>query len=527
MFLTVQEMIEKGGFADFSILAGEAGLCGNAVKTICVIDTAEIEGWLFGGEFLLSSGYIFRDYPEQLASLIETAHREGAAALGIKVGRYIDKIPQTVLATADRLSFPLIGIPPHYAHTDIINPAFVTIADRRAEIMNQSEELRTAFFDILLEGGSLEAILSHLRGYIRRDILFVDTYTGTRQTAGDSLEFGQVADEAPLAFLMEHFPHEAVEIGPKTRGHLFINGEVGDKQGTIAVHHAKDALRLHLKWESEKWKIERGRGSYFVQDILYKRFRREAEIVSRACALGWDFDSPQAVAFVTVDSGRSVRQTPEEPHIGAFEFFHAALASIQTGEIPHTLMEGGMAFILKAPPTAWRGMKTALAEAFAGARRAARHKTGLHLVMGVGAPVESMMSCDRSFREALRVAAMAREGDDAQIPLFWEDMGVYRLLAPIVDSQESADFVGDHLGPLLGTGAEGNGRDSLLQTLFCVIRSNWQLKPVAAEMNLHYNTVKYRYRRMEEILGLDLGLPATRLSLALAMELYMLNRAKS
>lgn len=526
MFLTVQEMIEKAGFADFSILAGEAGLIENAVKTICVIDTAEIEGWLFGGEFLLSSGYIFRDDPEQLASLIETAHRDGAAALGIKVGRYIDQIPRNVLATADRLSFPLIGIPPHYAHTDIINPAFVTIADRRAEIMNQSEKIRTAFFDILIEDGSLEAILSHLREQIRRDILFVDTYTGARRTACDSVEFGQMADEAPLAFLMEHFPHEVVAVGLKTRGHLFINGEVGGKQGNIAMHHAKDALQLHLKWESEKWKIERGRGSYFVQDILYKRFRRESEIVSRARMLGWDFDSPQAVAFIAVDSTRSIRQTPEEPHVSAFKFFHTALGSIQTGDIPHTLMEGGMAFILKAPSASWRGMKQALADAFAGARRAARHKTGLHLVMGIGAPTESMMSCDRSFREALRVAAMAREGDGAQIPLFWEDMGVYRLLAPIVDSQESADFVDEYLGPLLGDGTVGGPRDSLLQTLFCVIRSNWQLKPVADEMNLHYNTVKYRYRRIEETLGFDLELPANRLNLALAMELYVLNRTK-
>jgi purine catabolism regulator len=56
-----------------------------------------------------------------------------------------------------------------------------------------------------------------------------------------------------------------------------------------------------------------------------------------------------------------------------------------------------------------------------------------------------------------------------------------------------------------------------------VIRNNWRLKPVAAAMNLHYNTVKYRYRKIGEILGVDLESRDARINLALAMELYMLN----
>ena len=121
---------------------------------------------------------------------------------------------------------------------------------------------------------------------------------------------------------------------------------------------------------------------------------------------------------------------------------------------------------------------------------------------------------------------MARENQNAAIPAFWEDMGVYKLLAAIYDTQEARDFQLEHLGKLIEPGGNGSSRDSLLQTLFCVIQHNWQLKPVASAMNLHYNTVKYRYHKIEEILGVDLESRAARMTLSLAMELYIMNRAE-
>ena len=527
IYLTVQEMIEKGGFSDFAVLAGEKGVHEREVKTICVIDTPDIEGWIFGGEFLLSSGFIFKDYPEQLGRLIETVSREGAAALGVKSGRYIDRIPQEVLRTADRLSFPLIGIPTHYAHTDIINPALITIADRKAEMMDRTEEVRRRFVDVMTGEASLAAVLSLLREYLHRELLFVDAVTGERSAMADSLEFGRAAEDAPLAFLIDHFPHEAIPLAGKPRGYLFMDRQADEQAAGMALIHGRDALRLYLKWEAERWRIERGRGALFVQDVLYKRFRHDSEVRSRGRSLGWDFDGRHAVVLLSVDRGRSIHHEPEEPHIGAYEVFRSLLPRVQQQPAPYTTLEEGMAFIVKAPEERWQKVQDELLETFAVARRNARQKTGLHLLMGVGAPVSDILSSDKSFREAKRVVAMARESEDPNFPCFWEGMGVYKLLAPIHDTQDAHSFMTEQLGPLLresGSGAPMH--DSLLHTLFCVIKNNWQLKPVAAAMNLHYNTVKYRYRKIEEILGRDLESQTVRIGLALAMELHMLGRSE-
>jgi len=45
-------------------------------------------------------------------------------------------------------------------------------------------------------------------------------------------------------------------------------------------------------------------------------------------------------------------------------------------------------------------------------------------------------------------------------------------------------------------------------------------------MNLHYNTVKYRYRKIQELLGADIDKPAVRINLAFAKELYKINKIR-
>ena len=522
MNLTVQQMIDQGGFSDFQIYAGEAGLRTREIKTVCVIDTPDIEGWLFGGEFLLTSGYIFKDNPEQLRGLIETASRANAAALGIKMERYIDRIPQDVLRIADRLSFPLIGIPHHYAHTDIINPVLVTISDNMARMMHISDEIRKEFFNILITGEPLDSLLSLLNRYIKRELLFVNTTTGERCALANSVEFNQVIDSVPLASLIEHFPHEKLVIGTKTRGYLFLNRSISETQSEIALMQAKDALQLYLKWEHERWKIERGRDAQFVQDILYKRFHHDSEILSRGRILTWDLSGRQVVVLIDINKEKSFLQEPQEPYNKGFEMFRNMLSELQNN-VPYSPLEDGMAFILSAPAEKWNSIKSRLTGIFNTARHNIRLKTGLQLVMGVGSPVTSILSCDKSFREAVKTLSAAKQNSDVTPTLFWEDMGVYKFLASSNNTPEAKEFITEQLGKLINNGVRDE--DSMLQTLFCIIRNNWQLKAVAAQMNLHYNTVKYRYHKIKEILGADTDLSAVRISLTLAMELYILNNS--
>ena len=48
-------------------------------------------------------------------------HKNNSTAMGIKLKRYLDEIPQEIIELCDELGFPLIQIPYDLAWIDVIN----------------------------------------------------------------------------------------------------------------------------------------------------------------------------------------------------------------------------------------------------------------------------------------------------------------------------------------------------------------------------------------------------------------------
>lgn len=83
--------------------------------------------------------------------------------------------------------------------------------------------------------------------------------------------------------------------------------------------------------------------------------------------------------------------------------------------------------------------------------------------------------------------------------LTYKDLGIYRLLNSDDLASDMEAFIRDYLGALLET-----ANQELLYTLDCYIRNGQHLAVTAEEMFLHVNTLKYRLRRVEELLQCSL-----------------------
>ncbi|WP_455598272.1 PucR family transcriptional regulator [Cloacibacillus sp.] len=103
----------------------------------------------------------------------------------------------------------------------------------------------------------------------------------------------------------------------------------------------------------------------------------------------------------------------------------------------------------------------------------------------------------------------------------WRSLGAMRLLMLFAGHPETDRFVESVLGKLITESPKGE-YENLLDTLECIEKNSWNLKQSSVEMNFHYNTLKYRYQRIQEILDIDLALPVNRFNVALALKLYSL-----
>jgi len=96
------------------------------------------------------------------------------------------------------------------------------------------------------------------------------------------------------------------------------------------------------------------------------------------------------------------------------------------------------------------------------------------------------------------------------------DLGIYRLLYPLWQSDDLEAFAGEVLGGLLAYDEKRGG--GLVQTLEAYLDLGGGMQEIADRLYIHRNSLIYRLRRIEELTGRILADPHDRLLLHLALK---------
>lgn len=111
MALTTQWLIDSNSTHDikFELLAGDTS-ANTPITGVNIMDNPDTIPWLLKGTLVLSTGYLFLD-DAFTQNLIQNMVDKGCSGLGIKMNRYIDKLPDTMVQQANQLHFPIISVP--------------------------------------------------------------------------------------------------------------------------------------------------------------------------------------------------------------------------------------------------------------------------------------------------------------------------------------------------------------------------------------------------------------------------------
>lgn len=115
--------------------------------------------------------------------------------------------------------------------------------------------------------------------------------------------------------------------------------------------------------------------------------------------------------------------------------------------------------------------------------------------IGIGRFFEGFISVKKSYIDAQQCLKLLVKKGEGKV-LRFADGGIYRLLLNY-DRQELELYVSDYLGPLL----EKKKDLELLYTLITYVNYNGDLSKVTNALTIHHNTLYYRLKRIEDILG--------------------------
>jgi purine catabolism regulator len=259
----------------------------------------------------------------------------------------------------------------------------------------------------------------------------------------------------------------------------------------------------------------------FLRDALAGRAGSHRDAVAHAESLGWDIDRALVVVVAETDEDDGVTTRPREEVRMLQQRFARAWAGAVGARDPRAAVSSfsqEVVALVQAERDTAATVKTvqAMVHTVRGDGGGGRRTFST----GVSRPAGSVDELPRAYAEARRALTVSRQMHGENAFAHFDGLGVFRLLSLIPDSADLDAFVDETLGELANDDRPGNAE--VRRTLTLLLDNNMNVAETARAMFFHYNTLRYRITKLEQMLGPFTTDPQVRLNIALALRVLQL-----
>jgi purine catabolism regulator len=521
--LSVREILAFDLLAGARVLGGAAGL-DRRVQRLNVMTVPDIVRWTKERELLLTTGYPLPHLPRELIRLFTELDARGVSAVGVKYGAYGPGLMPETLRAADDLGLPIIDIPESVAFDDLLGRVLSDLSNRQASALAHAQEIHAALLQIFLGGGGLGDIVRELSAALcGAGVICVDTSGQVlAQVAGDehwerlhrhdlldsegALAAGRLAIETRAE---PPFVSAPVLAGALRHGYLLAVAGTGPlpAEAETMVQQSAMVAALEITQRLAVSAVERHFESNAIHELLTSGDGDIEDTLSRAASFGWDLDRPLLVVVARRDpSPREARgELWHEHDIGAWV---STVRSVDRRAVAGALGRDLVAVCGAdaSPETIGR----ALADGIHGMMRCC-------FSAGTSGVVDAPRDLPVAYQHARTALDLAQKTGGPGTVMGYAGLGLIRLLNAVRDPAELRTFVDETLGAVLALPAEE--RDDLLNTLTVLLDSCLNIAESARILHFHYNTMRYRVRKLKRLVGPFTDDSRLRLRLSVALQI--------
>ncbi len=553
---SVANLLKLHSMQNAEILAGKEGT-NRFIGKLNVVEVPDIINWVSEGDFLLTAGYPFKDSPEALYEFIKQSIQKNLAGVGIKINRYINVIPTKILELADDKNFPIIKLPYEHSFSDILIEGFSEIVNVHSKTLLRVEDIQNKLIDVMLKGGTLTDIAKILHEYFYSnsmsivDSVFDNSTILSEENYQDHIK--QVIEKEKKAVnSSQNKNHRVRRIYDTWDDYTISRVEIpiyyeDTEYGKIYIWEDKKILTpleigmiesstsliaLDIYKNLSMKETESIRTLEFIENLFSRDPIRFAQAMSRAQYFKFEpyldysvilisFKEQRSIPYNTLSNANYLQRKKENN----LKIIHR-LIKLNPNNITGTTKNDGIIFLFgvangtpvsqqrKEIQSFCQNIETCLTEEL----------QENDFIITVGRNYSKPENLWKSYDQATRTVEVSQLNLSGRI-IFYEDIGIYKLLtSPELDAEREA-FYQEELGPLIEYDRLKGSEfvNTLNQYFLC--SSNYV--KLAKALFIHYNTAVYRMQRIMSILNKDLESYQDRLTLELAMNIYRLYHKES
>lgn len=284
-------------------------------------------------------------------------------------------------------------------------------------------------------------------------------------------------------------------------GYIF---QFGVMDQTVAGQEEMRAASLAALIELSRIKLEqdteRRYRNEFIQDILYNNIPSREAVQNRGHLWGWDLSKPHMIVAVEGDMQRSSAGKPER-----FDQWRQLVRDYLTGNEPSVIFADRSDQLILLIPQ--EGSQPGPNKVRVGAlvkklrQSISKRLPGFSFSAAAGRFYRSVSDLHRAYQEAKVALEINRLLNKQEQLVFFDELGALRLIYN-QGEQELIEYYEETLGPLERHDRHYN--TSLVETLAAYLQASGDPGKAAEYLFIHVNTLRYRIKKIEELLSQDL-----------------------
>jgi len=541
--------------AGVEVIAGESGM-DKVITSVNVMEVPDIIDWVRPGELLLTTAYSFADNVEALNTLIPLLVEKGVCGMGIKVKRYIDELPQSVLKTANKLDFPIIKIPQDVSYGDLMKEIFSYIIGEQTRFLEMINGFNNQIKEIMLRRGGMGEFADLINQFVSCPTMISDQVHKSFVFRSDdpkwetilghvvpaSVPTASIYNEPGLTEIRTSF--DLVD-GEKIRRYsipiYFDDSLYGfiyiwdvhnciNKSDLFVIESATSLIALHIVTKMTVTQRENVHRTNFLELLLSDQPESQARAILDAEYYGFN----PTLHHQCVVLGLEYNDKSRSPSLRNRRIQETSL--VLTGILSRIQRESSTRYVSATKPN---GVYFLL-EFDQNLTSAARTMQTKHFVflllevakemhvdqycyIGVGQAYPGYDKLAESLQEAQQVGRILQgsQQKERQHYGFFEEMGITRLFGLPELRENLVIYADEVLKPFIKYDADNDGK--LLETVEAYFEHGGNLRRISEVLFTHYNTVIYRINRIRDTLNIDLKDPETAFTIQLALKIRDVN----
>ena len=535
---TLHDLFILEGMKECTVLAGHKGL-DRSVQFVNISDAPDIIHYLKAHHLLLTTGFAFKDNPQEMRHLIRQMHAMNCSGIVIKIDRFMNKLPAHIKHLADELSFPILDLTSNHTLGDLSRHILNYLNDHEAEQLYHALHVQEAFSKMMIKGFGIDRLIDQLEYFLDRPVLLLNhrgektaqsrTFRNHRDTYDETAILSEIKNDLQSSrngrvfSLQAEGSHTILTFPVQTKRQFPSILAIMDAESLpypssqMAIEQAGNVISFTIIKEQAIEENARLLKNNFFADLIEKRLHSENEILSRANYYGMEKDMENICAVCTVDPAKVNDETLQLYERRIAELHHHIYDRLEDEiayqDMQATLFTKAKYFVLIIQFPKYSDHELNLTTSFF--ERARNNISQEYPVsFGISNAVHSLMDIPKAYLEATEAVQNGYERQMTNFVNFYKTREIEELLGTLPRKDLQALYENTMKSLAYASTKENI---EMVRTIEVYLNCQCEIAASARKLFVHRNTVKYRIAKSEELLNCSFSDPQDSLRIRVAI----------